>query len=257
MRDVFEEMFREEPADPMEAARRAMRAPLRRRFYRAAAVREGAGGFHVLLDDRPAKTPAGRHLAAPVRALAQAISAEWESQSEVVDPARMPLTRLANSILDGVADAVAKVAEETARYLNSDLVFYRAAGPEGLVARQAQYWDPVLLWAREEFGARFILSEGVTFVEQPAEAVAAAKTAIPEDPWRLGALHVATTLTGSGLIALALAAGRLTPEEAWAAAHVDEDWNMDVWGRDELAMQRRAARWAEMAAATTVLRLLA
>ncbi len=73
------------------------------------------------------------------------------------------------------------------------------------------------------------------------------------EAWRLGALNVVTTLTGSALLALALAAGRLTADEAWAAAHVDEDWNMEFWGRDELALQRRAYRFAEMAAAAGVL----
>jgi chaperone required for assembly of F1-ATPase len=95
----------------------------------------------------------------------------------------------------------------------------------------------------------------VVFVQQPEHAVAAARKAIPSDPWRLGAVNVITTLTGSGLLALAVAARRLDVEQAWAAAHVDEDWNMDFWGRDELAMQRRAARFADMQAACMVLAL--
>ena len=108
---------------------------------------------------------------------------------------------------------------------------------------------------RDAHGARFVLSEGVLFVAQPDGAVAAARAATPSDPWRLGAVSLITTLTGSALIALAVAAGELEVEQAWAAAHVDEDWNMDFWGRDELAMQRRAARFADMQAAGTVLAL--
>jgi chaperone required for assembly of F1-ATPase len=65
-----------------------------------------------------------------------------------------------------------------------------------------------------------------------------------------------TALTGSALIALALADGVLDVEAAWAAAHVDEDWQMSQWGRDELALARRAYRFAEMQAAATVLRLV-
>ena len=256
MRDLFEEIFAHQPLDPTEAARRGMRPHLRRRFYVRAEVAEGEGGFAVLLDGRPVKTPARRALAAPTRALAEALAAEWEAQRDVVDPAKMPLTRLANSIIDGVADAPAAVAAEAEKYLASDLVCYRAEGPDGLVARQAGAWDPVIAWAREAMGARFVVAAGMVFVVQPDAALAAARAALPRDPWRLGAFHAVTTLTGSALIALAVLNGRLGVEDAWRAAHVDEDWNMDFWGRDELALERRAARYAEMRAACLVLRTL-
>jgi chaperone required for assembly of F1-ATPase len=252
MRDILEDLLANQPLDPIEAARRNMRPNLRKRFYEDVAVGDGAP-FPVLLDGRAVKTPAGGALALPVRPLAQAIAAEWEAQRERIDPATMPLTRLANTIIDGVAPDREPVAADIAKYLGSDLVFYRASTPEGLVSSQAGHWDPILTWARETLGARFVLSEGVMFVAQPEGALAAARAAIPSDPWRLGATHVITTLTGSALIALAVAVGQLSVEQAWAAAHVDEDWNMDFWGRDELAMQRRAARFVEMQAAATVL----
>ena len=256
MRDLFEEIFANQPLDPTEAARRGMRPHLRRRFYARAEVAEGEDGFAVLLDGRPVKTPARRTLAAPTRALAEALAAEWEAQRDVVDPAKMPLTRLANSIIDGVADTPAAVAAEAEKYLASDLVCYRAEGPDGLVARQAGAWDPVIAWAREAMGARFVVAAGMVFVAQPDAALAAARAALPRDPWRLGAFHAVTTLTGSALIALAVLNGRLGVEDAWRAAHIDEDWNMDFWGRDELALERRAARYAEMGAACLVLRTL-
>ena len=256
MRDLFDEIFANQPLDPTEAARRGMRPHLRRRFYARAEVAEGEGGFAVLLDGRPVKTPARRTLAAPTRALAEALAAEWEAQRDVVDPAKMPLTRLANSIIYGVADAAAAVAAEAGKYLASDLVCYRAEGPDGLVARQAGAWDPVIALAREALGARFVVGEGMVFAVQPEAALAAARAALPRDPWRLGAFHAVTTLTGSALIALAVLNGRLGVEDAWRAAHIDEDWNMDFWGRDELALERRAARYAEMRAACLVLRTL-
>ena len=254
MRDFLEEIVQRE-TDPVEAARRTMR-PLRKRFYESVAVADGEGGFAVRLDGRAVRTPARRLLAAPQQAIAEAIAAEWLAVGEYIDPALMPLTRLANSIIDGVADQRQSVADEIGKYVGGDMLFYRSEGPDGLVAAQARHWDPVIDWARDDLGARFILSEGVVFVAQPERAIAAARTAIPDDAWRLGALHSVTTLTGSGLLGLALARGRLTASEAWAAAHVDEDWNMAQWGRDELALQRRDQRWSEMQAAATVLEAL-
>jgi chaperone required for assembly of F1-ATPase len=167
----------------------------------------------------------------------------------------MPLTRLANSIIDGVADKPQEVRDEVVKYLGSDLLLYRADGPEGLTERQAQAWDPVVRWAAEKLGARFIMVEGVVFAAQPEEAVAAAAKAIATGIWRLGATHSVTTLTGSALLALALAHGAISADDAWRAAHVDEDWQMEKWGRDSLAVERRAHRRAEMDAAAAVLKL--
>ena len=157
MRDIFEEIFENQPLDPMEAARRNTRPILRKRFYKnaQASETEGEGGFAVLLDGKPVRTPARRPLSAPTRVLAQHIADEWNAQTDVIDPARMPLTRLANSIIDGVVAAPRLVADEIEKYLGTDMLFYRASDPEGLVALQRQHWDPVLDWARETFGARW------------------------------------------------------------------------------------------------------
>ena len=261
MRDIFEDIFANQPLDPREAARRSLRPNLRARFYKEATAGEGEGGFAVLLDGRGVRTPARKPLAAPIKPLAQAIAAEWSAQEKVVDPAAMPLTRLANSIIDGVAPAPAPVADEIEKYLGTDMLFYRASEPEGLVALQRKHWDPIVTWARDTLGARFVLAEGVMHVAQPREAIAAAHATISgtndaSGHWRLGALNVATTITGSALLALALAERRLSPDDAWTAAHVDEDWNMQFWGRDELALQRRGYRRMEFDAAALVLSAL-
>jgi chaperone required for assembly of F1-ATPase len=261
MRDVFEEIFSKPPRNPMEAARLAMRAPARARFYREVQTGESEAGFPILLDGRPVRTPAKQALAAPTEALAQRIAAEWAAQGATIDPVAMPLTRLANAIVDGVIPAPLPVAQEVENYLGTDLLFYRASAPEALVALQRRHWDPVIEWVREALGARFAPAEGVMHVRQPDQAIAAAARAIPRgqgvrEAWRLGALNAVTTLTGSALIALALDARALTVAAAWAAAHVDEDWNMETWGRDELALQRRAFHRAEFEAAAAVLELL-
>ena len=252
MRDSFENSV---PENATEAASRAMKPVLRHRFFAeaTAAATAAADGYSIRLDGKPVRTPAGQNLAAPSAPLAQAIAAEWQAQRDVIDPATMPLTRLANSIIDGVSERAPAVEAEVRKYLASDLLCYRATSPQKLVERQAHHWDPILAWAKADLGARFLVTDGVVHVAQPNAALAAASAAIPRDAWRLGAVHVATTLTGSALIALALAAGRLSADAAWSAAHVDEDWNIAQWGEDKLAMQRRAFRFAEFAAAAMVL----
>jgi chaperone required for assembly of F1-ATPase len=240
--------------EPMEVARRAARRALRVRFYAEAAPIGAELGYVVQLDGKPVCTPARRVLAMPTLPLARAIADEWQAQRELIDPAKMPLTRLANSIIDGVAERSRAVAAEVGKYLACDLLFYRAASPQGLRERQRLYWDPILAWAAQALGARFSLAEGIVHIGQPERALHAAVTAIPKNSWRLGAVHAATTLTGSALIALALAHGFLSLEDAWQAANVDEDWNMEQWGRDQLALERRAFRFAELQAAAIILR---
>jgi len=256
MRELLEDMFANQPLDPTEAARRNARPNLRKRFYKEARVgAAGDGGFPVLLDGRSIRTPARRVLAAPGHALAQAIATEWNAQGPTIDPGRMPLTRLANAIIDAVADRPEPVRDEIAKYLDTDLLCYRASTPASLVARQSDAWDPLLAWARDELGARFVQVEGVMYAPQPEHAVAAARARIPSEIWRLGAVSSIATLTGSALLALALAHDAIAADTAWDAAHVDEDFEMAQWGQDELALQRRAFRREEFDAAVTVLRL--
>ena len=253
MRELFDDMAGQSPLDPQEAVRAAARTPLRKRFYAEAGVAEVEGGFAVTLDGKPIRTPSGRQVVIPARPLAEAVAAEWAAQKETLRPMTMPLTRLANSVIEGVVDRVELVADDLAKYVQSDLLFYRAGHPEGLVAREAAHWDPVLFWAAETLGAHFILSEGIMPVRQPDEAVLAARAALPEDAWSVAALHVVTMLTGSALLALALAHEVRSADQVWAAAHVDEDWNIEKWGVDEEAAARRAARLKDFTAAVTVL----
>ncbi len=257
MRDIFTEIFENQPLDPMVSARQGARASLRKRFYGRAHVGDDTGeGFALLLDGKPVRTPARRALVAPVRSLADAIAREWEAQKEVIDPARMPLTRLANVTIDGVTDAPGAVTDEIVKYLGSDLLCYRADVPPALVERQSALWNPVLDWARDNLNARFVQIEGIVFAAQPEAAIASARAAIPHNVWRLGAVAAITTLTGSALLALALNAGAFDADAVWAAANVDEDWQMSQWGSDTQALERRAGRYAEFEAATTVLRTI-
>ena len=251
--DPAGEPINDRDADPIVAARRAARAPLQRRFFQTVSVASDAEGFRICLDGKPVRTPARRTLAAPTRKLAETLAKEWHAQQQFIDPAQMPLTRLANAIIDRVAASPGPVADDIKKYLGSDLLYYRAGAPERLRARQAQHWDPILAWARDGLGAEFKIGEGIVHVAQPQAAIEAAASAIPKDPWPLGALHAATTLSGSALIALALLRGRLSAAAAWQAAHVDEDWNMELWGRDEIALSQRAFRFVEFQAAATVL----
>lgn len=245
----------EDEKNPIVTAQEKARTELPRRFYEKAEATPDEGGFVLSLDGRIARTPARRRIVVPDRRVAEALAAEWNAQGEHIDPSTMPLTRILNSAIDGVAQRMDEVRADIVRHAGSDLVFYRAEGPEGLVARQDEAWRPILDWARTALGARFILSEGVMFVAQPPDSLSAvARSLIRHDMLSLAALHVMTTLMGSSLLALAVAEGRLTPEEAWEAAHVDEDWQMSQWGRDEVALARRDSRWREMQAAGILLR---
>jgi chaperone required for assembly of F1-ATPase len=237
--------------------RDSLRAPPPKRFYSSVTIEPATAGFRIMLDGKPVRTPAKRELALPAESLAAAVAAEWRAQGERIDPATMPLTRLANTALDAVAGQYDAVAEDIVAYAGSDLLCYRAEGPAALVRRQAEAWDPILDWARRDIGADLVCRSGVVHVEQPASALAAIRRALEGlDPFELAAMHVLTTLSGSAVLALALDRDHLSVEDAWTAAVVDETWQSEQWGVDAEAEARLKQRRADFDAAGAVIRLL-
>lgn len=241
---------------PMQRAQRQMRPELPRRFYKEAAVAADGEGFAVRLDGKPVRTPGKRLLLLPTRALAAAIADEWAAQGERIDPATMPMTRLSNTVLDAVVERMAEVRADALRYGASDLLCYRATHPAGLVERQARAWTPVLAWAETALGARLEAAEGITHRAQPANSLAAIGRALDAlDPFALAGVHELTTLSGSVILALAVAQGALDQAAAWAAAHVDEDWQISLWGEDFEAAERRKRRRVDFEAAARLIAL--
>lgn len=218
----------------------------RKRFYKDVTVTEDLG---IALDGRPVKTPMKAPLRLPTRALADAVAAEWAEQGAEIKPATMTLTKLANTAIDRVGEHRAAIAQEVLDYANSDLVCYRTDRPPQLVAYQATAWDPIVDWARTALDAPFEVTDGILHRPQPEAALAAFAAAVqPLSDFELAAFHSIMTLTGSALIAMMLARQATTPDAAWTAAHVDEDYQVEHWGQDAEAQARRAARHAEFMA---------
>lgn len=258
MRDILSDLEggQGDEADPVQRARRQMRQPLPRRFYERVDIAEDESGFVVKLDGKAVRTPGKTVLRLPTEAAARLVADEFSAQGKEIDPSTMPVTRIANTVVDGVATDPQAVLEDIVRYSSSDLVFYRADGPQGLVELQSAAWDPVVDFARQRLGARFFLAEGVMHVTQPREAVASVGVYLNlrPDPFRLACLHVMTTLTGSALIAIAVDDGAMDVDAAWSSALVDEDWNIAQWGEDAEAAARRDFRRRDMDAALALLR---
>lgn len=219
---------------------------LPKRFYSRAEVGAHEEGHAILLDGRVVKTPSKRPLAVPSLALAQAMAAEWEAQKDEIDPRSMWLTKLANTAIDLVAPRREAVIDELASYAGTDLLCYRAEFPAALAARQAALWDPVLAWAAAQ-GIVLTPTFGILHVAQPEASLAAWRAALGKlDAFRLAALHNAVTLTGSAVTGLAVVLGRLSPQEAFDIAHLDEHWQMELCGEDEDEVARLAIRRAEL-----------
>ena len=214
-----------------------------RRFWREAGIVPVAGGFEVRLDGRTVRTPAKAPLVLPGAALASAIAAEWDAQAEAVKPLTMPLTRMANSAVDTVAVEHAAVAERVAAYGGTDLVCYRAEAPEGLVARQAAAWDPLVDWAAVALAAPLTIGTGVVHIPQPAASLdALGRVVAALDFWDLAALHELVALSGSLVIGLAAIRTDRPRPALWATSRVDEDWQQDLWGVDEEAAELAAVK---------------
>ena len=214
-----------------------------RRFWRAEEVVREGEGWGVRLDGRPVRTPSRRALVVPTEAMAKALAAEWTAQGDVVDPASMPVTRAANSAIDKVAGHRQEVIDALAAYGETDLLCYRAEGPETLTSRQAEAWDPVLDWAHEAFGARLVSVAGVMPHPQSPSALARLHVAVAGlDAFELTGFHDLVTLSGSLVLGLAVERGRLSPLKAWELSRVDEEYQAELWGRDEEAERVAAIR---------------
>ena len=227
-----------------------------KRFYKSAAAAETPDGFSVQLDGRAVKTPAGRALTLPTRALAEAIAAEWDAQGDEIEPKSMHLMPLAGTAIDRVRDIRADMVAGLLKYAETDLLCHRAGHPQDLAERQRQAWQPLLDWAADELGARLMPTEGIVAVDQDAEAVQALERVLSEqDEWTLTALGDLVGITGSLVVGLALLKGRLDAAQAFAVMNVDEDHQRELWGEDAYATKRREDVRAELDAAYRFLTL--
>jgi chaperone required for assembly of F1-ATPase len=229
-----------------------------KRFYRQVEVAREGDGHRVLLDARPVRTPAKRILTLPTAALAAAIAAEWRDQGESIEPATMPLTRLASTAQDRLPELRGDAIAELIGYAETDLLCYRAAAPLDLAERQAQAWQPLLDWAVGTYGARLIVTTSILPVAQPEAAVQRLQAAVEGlGDWPLVGLHAATTALGSLILGLALVEGRIDVGQALTASLLDELFEIERWGRDAETERRHATLRRDLAAAADFLGALA
>ncbi len=255
MSDILGERDKAVPDRPTRVAEPSRESQLPKRFYEDVSVALHDDAYAIELDGRTVKTPGKKLLGFTTPSIADAVAEEWQAQLEHIDPMTMPMTRLANTAIDGVASDMQAVKEDIVRYAGTDMLCYRANGPQGLIDRQNALWDPLIDWAHRALGVRLSLAEGLMHIEQPEGAIAAFNAHIGHinDPMTLAALHVATSISGSAIIAISILRKERTLDEAWEIAHVDEDWNIAEWGEDEEAAERRAARFVDMRSAAFVL----
>ena len=211
----------------------------------------------IRLDGRALKTPARADLVAPTDSLAAAIAEEWRSVEGAIDPRAMPLTGLANAAIDRIAPDPATFAAGLARYAQGDLLCYRADHPTELTALQGEAWDPPLDWARARYGIDFIVTAGIRRVDQPAATVQRLAAAVgARAAFHHAGLSPRGTLSGSLVLALALAEGAMTEEDSWNAAELDQLWQAEQWGEDALATAAREDKRRDFRAAARFLALL-
>lgn len=229
----------------------------KRRFYKLAGIVEKDGMFLPALDGRPLKTPAGAPLCLGQRPLAEVIAQEWQDQGDIIQPHTMPLMQLAGTAIDRIAPRQSEVVAELLRHAETDLLCYRADEPVDLVERQARFWQPITDWATARFDVGFVIVSGLMPAPQPAATLERLGAWLGvRDAFRLAGIHLASASMGSLLLAIALAEGRLSADEAFAASQLDETFQIERWGEDEEATRRRAVLRGDVAAAHRLLTLL-
>jgi len=227
--------------------------PQAKRFWKDVTIEDRG----IRLDGRVLKTPARAELLLPTDALAHAVAEEWRQVEGEIDPHTMPLTGLANAAIDRIAPDPAAFAAGLARYAEGDLLCYRADHPAELATRQSDMWDAPLDWARARYDVDFRVTAGIVHVDQPKETVQRLAMAIAaRDAFHLAGLSPLITLSGSLVLALAIAEGAMTEHDAWEAAELDDLWQVEQWGEDVLATAAREDKRRDFRAAARFLGLL-
>lgn len=227
---------------------------LPRRFYKDVGVGSTPDGFAVTLDGRTPRTPGQKPVVVPQQALAEAMAVEWAAQGEYIDPRTMPVVRLTNSAVEAGEERHEALRAEVVKYAGTDLLLYRADSPRELVAEQERLWDPALVALARHFEIGFQPTIGIMHQTQPQPTLdRLARSLADTGLIEVVALNALTGITGSGLLAIALREGLLTTDEVWAAANVDEDHNVRLWGEVHEATERREKRRLEFDAAIAVL----
>jgi chaperone required for assembly of F1-ATPase len=256
MREFLEDAHQHRD-DGYGRAQAHVKRELPKRFYKDATVQPVEGGFAVALDGRVPKTPGMKQVIVPLQSIAEAMAAEWAAQDKEIDPMTMPMTRLVNSAVEAGEETVPALRDEIVKYAGNDLLLYRADTPETLVKRQEEMWDAVLVKLARQFGVSFQPTIGIVHQAQPPATLARLRGALESETlFPLTAMNAVMSITGSGLLALALWHGLVLPQEAWVAAHVDEDHNVSLWGEVEEITERRAKRKAEFDSAVRLMDLL-
>lgn len=256
MREFLEDAnaHREDGAGRAQAA---ARPEMPKRFYSSVSVVPAEGGYGVALDGRVPRTPGMKAVVAPRESIALAQAKEWQDQRTHIDFETMPLTRLVNSAVEVGPNAATALRDEVLKYAASDLLLYRADHPESLMRRQEDSWDAALVKLARHFEISFQPTMGIVHQPQPAATLRRLGESLDGlDHFRLAALNAVTTITGSGLLSIALGEGLLNGEEVWSAAHVDEDFNIGQWGEVSEITERRAKRRRDYDAAVLLLTLL-
>ena len=257
MREFIEDAL-DHRDDGYERVQEALKPELPKRFYKEASVGKLDDGYAVLLDGHPTRTPGRVPVRVPAEAIATHMAAEWNAQGEEIDAETMPTVRLINSTVEGGAEALAALKAEVLKYCGTDLLYYRAESPAELSAEQDAKWDPILTALARQYGVSFETTRRISHVPQPEATLEALGRALePSGLFSATALVLITGICGSGLIAIALRDGLVTPEDAWQAAHVDDYYSMKLWGADPEAVKRLEKRRRDFDAGVIVLSLAA
>lgn len=227
-----------------------------KRFYKTVTV-DWDGAHHVVqLDGRAVRTPAKQALLIPSAPVAEAVAEEWRAQEDKIDPATMPILRLVNTAIDIVARNREEVVANLSGFGETDLLYYFADGPADLLQAQVTAWRPVLDWAEAEFSAEFTTNQGISYISQKPETLAALRHAVAaHDDMSLAALNDLVSISGSLLLALAHSWGALSVGALWEAAQVDEAHQAGRWGWDAEAARVAERRRQEVEQAARFLAL--
>jgi len=112
--------------------------------------------------------------------VAEAVADEWRAQEDKINAATMLLTSSQTQLSTASRLTGALAVRQIAAFARSDLLWLSRRVASRSRRAPDRIWNPLLEWASATYGIRLQCGSGVTYIEQPADALVVLEQAISQ-----------------------------------------------------------------------------
>ena len=212
-----------------------------KKFWKIVQVKKKLkNSFEILLDKRILKTPMQKDLIFSNYKIAKETALEWDIDEKEINTENMVFYGLISTAIDKISNDKVSYIENVLGFINTDLICYRADGPNELVDLQNNSWNPIISFIKKYIDVELKFFIGVMPSKQSLDIFNRLKTLINSfSDIEISALHRMTNLTGSIFISICILKGDVLKNEAFELSFLDELYQAKNWGIEEESLDKR------------------